>query len=45
MNIVFGPILSSYLEPLLFHGKTAKDSASFAFFIDDIFGAFKTYQK
>ena len=45
MNIVLGPIPTPQPEPSLLHGKTTKDSASFAFYMDDIFGAFKTYQE
>lgn len=45
MNIVFRFILSPKLEPLLFYAKTFKDFALLAFYINDIFGAFKIYQK
>ena len=45
MNIVLRPIPTFQLEPSLLHGKTTKDSASFAFYMDDIFEAFKTHQK
>ena len=45
MNIILGPILFPQPEPLLLHSKTTKDSASLAFYMDDIYGAFKTYQK
>lgn len=44
MSISFGPILLSQPKPLLFYKKTAKNTASFAFYMDDIFEAFKTYQ-
>ena len=43
MNIVFGPIPSLKPEPSLFYVKSTKDSTSVAFYLDDIFGAFKTY--
>ena len=45
MNIVLGPIPSPKPEPSLLHAKTPKDSASLAFYIDDNFGAFKTYHE
>ena len=45
MNIVFGPILFPKPELSLLHAKTPKNSALLAFYIDNIFGAFKTYQK
>ena len=45
MNIDLGPIPTPQLEPSLLHGKTTKDFAPFAFYMDDIFGAFKTHQK
>ena len=45
MNIVLGPISSPKSEPSLLHTKTSKDSPLLAFYINDIFEAFKTYQK
>ena len=45
MNIVLKPILASYPEPLLIHRKIAKDTTSFTFYINNIFKAFKTYEK
>ena len=45
MNIVLGPIPTPQPELLLIHRKTTRDSAPFAFYIDDIFGAFKTHQE
>ena len=45
MNIFLEPIFSPKLELLLLHTKTSKDSALLAFYMDDIFGAFKTYQE
>lgn len=45
MIIVFGPILSSHLEPSSIYGKTAKDTALLAFYIIVIFRVFKTDQK
>ena len=45
MNIVLGPIPSPKLEPSLFHAKISKNSTLPAFYIDDIFKAFKTYQE
>ena len=41
--IVFGSILSPQPEPSLLHGRTAKDTASLMFYMDNIFGAFRTY--
>ena len=43
MIIVLGPIPTAQSESLLLYGKTTKDSASLAFYMDDIFGAFKTH--
>ena len=45
MNIVLGPIPTSQPGPLLLHGKITKDFASFAFYMDDIFGVFKIHQE
>ena len=45
MNIILGPILFPKPEPSLFHAKTPNDSASLAFYMDDIFEAFNTYQE
>ena len=45
MNIILEPIPSPKPEPSLFHVKTPKDSALLAFYMNDIFGTFKTYQK
>ena len=45
MNIAIGLILFSQLKSLLLHGKITKNFTSFAIYMDDIFGAFKTYQK
>ena len=45
INIIFRSIPSPQPELLLLYNKTAKKSASFTFYMDDIFGAFKTYQK
>ena len=45
MNIVLGPISSPQPEPSLLYRKTAKNTALLGFYIDDIFGIFKTYQK
>lgn len=45
ISIVFGLILLSQPEFLLFYGITDQDIASLIFYIDDIFRAFKTYQK
>lgn len=43
IDIVFRPILSPQSEPSLFHGKNAKNTALFAFYINNIFETFKTY--
>ena len=43
MNILLGLISSPKPEPSLLHVKTSKDFASLAFYINDIFRAFKTY--
>ena len=45
MNIVLGPIPSPIPKLLLLYAKTPKNSALLAFYMDNIFGAFKTYQK
>ena len=45
MNIVLGLIPSLKPELSLLHAKTPKDSALLAFYMDDIFGGFKTYQE
>ena len=45
MNIVFGPIPAFILEPSLFYTKTPKYFPLLVLYIDDIFRAFKTYQK
>lgn len=45
IDIVLRPIPLPQPESLILHSKTTKNSASFAFYIDDIFGPFKTYQK
>lgn len=45
MNIVLGPIPSPQPEPSLLYGKTAKNTPSLAFYMHEIFGAFKTYQE
>ena len=45
MNIVSGLILFLMPESSTLHTKTSKDSILLAFYMDDIFGAFKTYQK
>ena len=45
INIVLGPIPSSKPKPSLLHGKTAKDSTSLAFYMNNIFRVFKIYQK
>ncbi len=43
MNIILGLILAFQAKLSIFHRKSAQDSASLAFFIDDIFGVFKIY--
>lgn len=43
MNIVFEPFLSTKLESSVLYEKTAKDTASFAFYINIIFKDFKIY--
>lgn len=43
INIVFKPILLSESKLLLLYRKIAKNTASFPFYIDNIFGAFKIY--
>ncbi len=43
INIIFGPILSPQPETSLLHGRTAKDTASLVFYMNNIFGAFETY--
>lgn len=45
MNIIFGPISSPKQDQLLLYTKTSKNFVLLAFYIDDIFGAFKTYQE
>ena len=45
MNIVLWLIPSPNPELSLFHAKTPNDSISLAFYMDGIFGAFKTYQE
>lgn len=45
INIIFKPILSLQLDFSLFYKKTAQNIALLAFYIDNIFEAFKTYQK
>ena len=45
MNIVLRPIPSPKTELSLLHTKTPQDSALLAFYMDDTFGAFKTYQE
>ena len=45
MNLVLGFIPVSHPKSLLFYGKTTKNIASFAFYMDDIFEVFKTYKK
>ena len=45
MNIVLGPIPTPQPETSLLHGKTYKDFAPFAFYMNDIFAAFKTHQE
>ena len=45
MNIVFNLISSFQLEFLLLHGKTNKNFTLIAFYMNDIFETFKTYQK
>lgn len=45
MNIILRFILFPKLKLLLFYVKTFKDFALLTFYIDDIFGAFKIYQK
>ena len=43
MNIVLRPIPLSQPELLLLYKKTFKDTASLAFYMDNIFGTFKIY--
>lgn len=43
MNIILRSILLPQPELLLLYKKTAKITASFAFYIDNFFKAFKTY--
>lgn len=43
MNIILRPIPLPPSEPLLLYGKTTKDFALLAFYIDNIFRAFKIY--
>ena len=45
INIVLGPILEPQPELSLLHKKTAKDIALLAFYIDNIFEAFKTNEE
>ena len=45
IKIVLGLILSSQSELSLIYRKTAKDTTSLAFYIDNIFETFKTYQE
>ena len=45
MNIVLRLIPTPQPEPSLLHGRTTKESTSLAFYMDDIFGAFKTHQE
>ena len=45
MSIVLGLIPFSKLELFLFHAKTLKNFVLLAFYINNIFGAFKIYQK
>ena len=45
INIVLGSISTLQSKSSLFYGKTAKDSALLAFYMDNYFEAFKTYQK
>ena len=45
MNIVFGPIPVLQPEPSLLYRKTAKDTTLLAFYMDDIFGVFKTHEE
>ncbi len=43
MNIILEPIPAPQSESSVHHGKSIQDPASLAFYIDDIFEAFKTY--
>lgn len=45
INIILKPILYFQSKLLLFYGKTAKDFALLAFYMDNIFEASKSYQK
>lgn len=45
INIVFTSNSSLLSKPLFFYGKTSEDIASITFYIDNIFEAFKTYEK
>lgn len=45
IKIILGLISAPQAKLLLLHKKTTRDSAIFIFYIDDIFEAFKTYQK
>lgn len=45
INIVLEPIPSLQLESSLLYKKITKNTTLFAFYIDNIFGTFKTYQE
>ncbi len=45
MNIIFRPIPSAQTELSLLHGRTANDTASLMFYMDNIFRVFRTYQE
>lgn len=45
MNIVLGPILAAHLKLSLLHRKITHELVSLAFYMDNIFGAFKTYHE
>ena len=45
INIVLRPISLPQPEPLLLYKKSTKNTTSFAFYINNIFGAFKIYQE
>ena len=45
MNIILGLISVPHPEPLILYGKIAKDTVLLTFYMDNIFGAFKIYEK
>ena len=45
INIILGPIPALHSKLSLFYRKTAEDTASLVFYMDNIFGVFKIYKK